>query len=68
MGSGNVRYFFSNSLKQFKEVPTDKLMVMPYKSAKGLERPVVIVTGVHILPTKKVNSWSKRGWTGGLSM
>ncbi|EDP75399.1 UvrD-helicase domain-containing protein [Hydrogenivirga sp. 128-5-R1-1] len=53
IGSENVRYFSSNSLKQFKEVPTDKLMVIPYKSAKGLERPVVIVTGTHILPYEK---------------
>ena len=53
MGNGNVHYFSSKSLKQFKEVPTDKLVVMPYKSAKGLERPVIIVTGTHILPYEK---------------
>jgi len=52
-----LHYFSSYSEKKQKFVPEDKLVIMPYKSAKGLERPVVIVTGVHALPyssSKKV--------------
>ncbi len=53
LGNASVRYFSSVSPKGFKKVPPDKLVVMPYKSAKGLERPVVIVTGTHILPYRE---------------
>ncbi len=52
-----LHYFSSHSQKEQKFIPEDKLVIMPYKSAKGLERPVVIVTGVHALPynsSKKV--------------
>ncbi len=45
-----IHFFSSYSEKDKKYIPEDKLVVMPYKSAKGLERPVVIVTGAHLLP------------------
>jgi superfamily I DNA/RNA helicase len=53
-----LHHFSSNSEKGQKFIPKDKLVIMPYKSAKGLERPVVIVTGVQALPyssSKKVS-------------
>ncbi|TCK06341.1 3'-5' exonuclease [Phorcysia thermohydrogeniphila] len=49
--------FSAESKKEEKFVPEDKLVIMPYKSSKGLERGVVIVTGVGHLPytsSKKV--------------
>ena len=45
-----LHYFSSHSPKKYKFVPNDKIVIMPYKSAKGLERPVVIVTGIGNLP------------------
>ncbi|SNZ07681.1 Superfamily I DNA and RNA helicases [Persephonella hydrogeniphila] len=48
-----IHSFSSYSEKGMKYIPKDKLVIMPYKSAKGLERPVVIVTGVHMLPYKQ---------------
>jgi hypothetical protein len=42
--------FSSESDKENKFVPNDKLVIMPYKSSKGLERQVVVVTGVGNLP------------------
>jgi len=45
-----IHYFSSHSDKEQKFIPEDKLVIMPYKSAKGLERPIVVVTGVHVLP------------------
>jgi len=50
IGPDSVHFFSYESDKGDKLVPSDKLVVMPYKSSKGLERPVVIVTGAHILP------------------
>lgn len=52
-----LHYFSSHSPKRYKFVPDDKIVIMPYKSAKGLERPIVIVTGIGNLPydsSKKV--------------
>ncbi|WP_283400170.1 UvrD-helicase domain-containing protein [Desulfurobacterium pacificum] len=45
-----LHYFSYHSPKKYKFVPDDKIVIMPYKSAKGLERPVVIVTGIGNLP------------------
>ena len=45
-----LHYFSFHSKKKWKFIPEDKLVIMLYKSAKGLERPVVIVTGIHALP------------------
>lgn len=58
MSDDHIHFFSSNSEKINKYIPNDKLVIMPYKSAKGLERPIVIVTGVHLLPynsSEKVN-------------
>lgn len=48
-----LHYFSSYSSKELKFIPQNKLVIMPYKSAKGLERPIIIVTGIQLLPYNK---------------
>lgn len=45
-----IHSFSFKSEKDKKYIPDNKLVVMPYKSSKGLERDIVIVTGVNMLP------------------
>lgn len=52
LSKDKIHYFSSGSSKKDKFVPDDKLVIMPYRSSKGLERQVVVVTGVGNLPYK----------------
>lgn len=56
--ANNLQRIFQNKIHSFsfksekdkKYIPDDKLVVMPYKSSKGIERDIVIVRGVNMLP------------------
>ena len=50
VGEHNIHVVSSNSDKQSKLAPKDKLLITTYHSVKGLENKIVIVTGMSSLP------------------
>jgi len=50
VGEHNIHVVSSNSDKQSKLAPKDKLVITTYHSVKGLENKIVIVTGMSSLP------------------